>query len=155
MWVAKTHKISIGDKLTGYHGDKGVVTKIVPEEDMPHTADGEPVDVILGPSSMVRRMNLGQLIETHIGELAKKLGVKVEIQPFSEYSIEPLMELAKKKGVEYEEKVDLFDGRTGEKFNQKVTVGMKYFFKLDHLADHKVHARSTGPYTLLLNSLWR
>ncbi len=149
VWVAKTHKISIGDKLTGYHGDKGVVTKIVPEEDMPHTSDGKPVDVILGPSSMVRRMNLGQLIETHIGELAKKLGIKVEIQPFSEYSLKPLMDLAKKNGIDYEEKVDLYDGRTGEKYNQKVTVGMKYFFKLDHLADHKVHARSTGPYTLV------
>lgn len=149
VWVAKTHKISIGDKLTGFHGDKGVVTKIVKEADMPYTADGNPVDIILGPSSMVRRMNLGQLIETHVGSLAQRLGVKVEVQPFSEYSIDSLMELAKESGVEYEEKVDLFDGRTGLKYNQKVTVGMKYCFKLDHLADHKVHARSTGPYTLV------
>ncbi len=149
VWVAKTHKISIGDKLTGYHGDKGVVTKIISEEDMPHTTDGKPVDIILGPSSVVRRMNLGQLIETHIGALAQKLGVKVSVQPFSEYSIDPLLDIAKKKGIEYEEKVDLIDGRSGDKFKQKVTVGMKYFFKLDHLADHKVHARSTGPYTLV------
>lgn len=149
VWVAKTHKISIGDKLTGFHGDKGVVTKIVREEDMPYTADGDPVDIILGPSSMVRRMNLGQLIETHIGALAKKLGVKVEVQPFSEYSADELMRIAKEQGVEYEEKVDLFDGRTGNKYTQKVTVGLKYYFKLDHLADHKVHARSTGPYTLV------
>jgi DNA-directed RNA polymerase subunit beta len=149
VWVAKTHKISIGDKLTGYHGDKGVITKIVPEEDMPYTADGKPVDIILGPTGMIRRMNLGQLIETHIGNLAQKLGVKVEVQPFSEYSLDPLLNLAKEKGVAYEEKVDLYDGRNGDKYKQKVTVGMKYFFKLDHLADHKIHARSTGPYTLV------
>jgi len=149
VWVAKTHKIQIGDKLTGYHGDKGVVTKIVPVEDMPYTEDGEPVDIILGPASMVRRMNLGLLIEAHIGELAKKLGVKVEVQPFSEYDFKPLLDLAEEKNVKYKEKVKLYDGRTGDKYNQEVTVGTKYFFKLDHLSDHKVHARSTGPYTLV------
>ena len=149
VWVAKTHRIGIGDKLTGFHGDKGVITKVVAEEDMPHTADGEPVDIILGPSSMIRRMNIGQLMEVHVGELARKTGVKVQVQPFSEFSLDPLLALAKEKGVAYEEKVDLFDGRTGDKFKQKVTVGMKYMFKLDHLADHKVHARSTGPYTLV------
>lgn len=149
VWVAKTHKISIGDKLTGFHGDKGVVTKIVPDCDMPHTTDGKTVDIILGPSSMIRRMNLGQLIETHLGNLAHKLGRKVEAQPFSEYELNKLIDYAKEQGVDYEEKVDLFDGRTGDKYTQKVTVGMKYYFKLDHLADHKVHARSTGPYTLV------
>lgn len=149
VWVAKTHKISIGDKLTGFHGDKGVVTKIVPDADMPYTADGKTVDIILGPSSMIRRMNLGQLIETHLGNLAHKLGTKVEAQPFSEYDLNKLIEIAKKEGIEYEEKVDLYDGRSGDKYTQKVTVGMKYYFKLDHLADHKVHARSTGPYTLV------
>jgi len=149
VWVARTHKISVGDKLTGYHGEKGIITKIVPEEDMPHTADGKPVDIILGPTSMIRRMNVGQLIETNMGGLAEKLGVKVEVQPFAEYSPDNLIELAKKKGIKYEEKVDLYDGRTGNKFDQKVTVGTKYVFKLDHLADHKVHARSTGPYTLV------
>lgn len=149
VWVAKTHKISVGDKLTGFHGDKGVITKIVPEEDMPHTADGRAIDVILGPTGMIRRMNIGQLMEVHIGQLAKKLGVKVEVQPFSEFSMDPLIELGKKNGHEYIEKVDLIDGRTGEKYKQQVTVGMKYLFKLDHLADHKVHARSTGPYTLV------
>ncbi len=149
VWVAKTHRISIGDKLTGFHGDKGVITKIVAEEDMPHTADGKPVDIILGPSSMIRRMNIGQLMEVHVGELARKLGVKVQVQPFSEFSLDPLLDMAKKQGFDYEEKVDLYDGRTGERYKQKVTVGMKYMFKLDHLADHKVHARSTGPYTLV------
>lgn len=149
VWVAKTHKISIGDKLTDFHGGKGVVTKIVPVEDMPFTADGDPVDILIGPASMVRRMNLGQLIETHIGALARKLGVKVEVQPFAEYSLDTLIDIAKDAGIAYEEKVDLYDGRTGDKYSQKVTVGVKYYFKLDHLADHKVHARSTGPYTLV------
>ncbi len=149
VWVARTHKISVGDKLTGYHGEKGLIAKIVPEEDMPYTADGRPVDLVLGPASMIRRMNLGQLIETHIGALADQLGIKVEAQPFSSYSLDPLLEEAKKAGLKYEEKVDLYDGRTGEKFDQKVVVGQKYVLKLDHLADHKVHARSTGPYTLV------
>lgn len=149
VWVAKTHKISVGDKLTGFHGDKGVITKILPQEDMPFTADGTPVDIIVGPGSMVRRMNVGQLMEAHIGSLAKKLGIKVEVPPFSDYDVTPLMEMAKKQGLEYEEKVQLFDGRTGQPFDQKVTVGPRYFFKLEHLADHKVHARSTGPYTMV------
>jgi DNA-directed RNA polymerase subunit beta len=149
VWVAKTHKISVGDKLTGFHGDKGVITKILPEEDMPHTEDGKPVDVIIGPTSMVRRMNLGMLIEAHVSQLASQLGVRVEVQPFSEYSLDPLLKMAEEKGVKYEQKVNLYDGRTGRKFNQKTTIGYKYFFKLDHLSDHKVHARSTGPYTLV------
>ncbi|MCA9386781.1 DNA-directed RNA polymerase subunit beta [Candidatus Dojkabacteria bacterium] len=149
VWVARTHKITVGDKLTGYHGEKGLIAKIVPEEDMPYTSDGQPVDIILGPASMIRRMNLGQLIETHIGALAHKLGVKVEVQPFAGYKLDKLIDEAKKAGIDYEEKVDLFDGRTGEKFDQKVVVGHKYVLKLDHLADHKVHARSTGPYTLV------
>lgn len=147
--VARTHKISLGDKLTGYHGEKGIISKIVAEEDMPYSADGKPVDIILGPASMIRRMNVGQLIETHIGGIADKLGVKVEVQPFSEYSIDPLMEMLSEKGMDFSEKIALYDGKTGEKFNQDVTVGVKYVLKLDHLADHKVHARSTGPYTLV------
>lgn len=149
VWVAKTHKIGVGDKLTGYHGEKGVIARVVPEADMPYTADGETVDMILGPASMIRRMNLGQLIETHIGQLASQLGIKVEVQPFGEYSLDPILEEAKKAGIEYIEKRELFDGRTGRKFDQKITVGTKYVLKLDHLADNKVHARSTGPYTLV------
>jgi DNA-directed RNA polymerase subunit beta len=149
VWVAKTHKISVGDKLTGFHGDKGVVAKIVPEHDMPYSADGKPVDIIVGPQSMVRRMNVGQLMEAHVGALAEKLGIRVEVPPFCEFSLDPLLDQAKKAGVEYEEKIDLYDGRTGLPFDQKITVGPRYFFKLEHLADHKVHARSTGPYTMV------
>ncbi|MCA9379297.1 DNA-directed RNA polymerase subunit beta, partial [Candidatus Dojkabacteria bacterium] len=149
VWVAKTHKISVGDKLTGFHGDKGVITKVLPVEDMPFTDDGKPVDIVIGPSSMVRRMNVGQLMETHVGNLADKLGVRVEVPPFSEYDIQPLLDMAKKAGIDYEEKVNLYDGRDGRAFDQKVVVGPRYFFKLEHLADHKVHARSTGPYTMV------
>ncbi len=148
-WVAKTHKITVGDKLTGFHGEKGIISKIVADADMPHTPDGKPVDIIMGPTSMIRRMNLGQLIEAHVGQFAEKLGERVEIQPFSEYNLDNLMEIAKKKGIKYEEKSDLYDGRTGDKFEHKVTIGYKYFLKLDHLAEHKIHARSTGPYTLV------
>jgi DNA-directed RNA polymerase subunit beta len=149
VYVAKTHKITVGDKLTGYHGDKGVIAKILPVEDMPYTEDGQPVDIILGPQSMVRRMNVGQLLEAHVGELAKKLGVKVEVPPFTEFSLDPIMKMAKEAGVEYQEKVKLYDGRSGESFDQDVVVGNRYIFKLEHMADHKVHARSTGPYTMV------
>ncbi|BCX13605.1 MAG: hypothetical protein KatS3mg085_137 [Candidatus Dojkabacteria bacterium] len=149
VWVAKTHKIQVGDKLSGYHGDKGLIAKIVPQADMPHKADGTPIDIIVGPTSMVRRMNLGQLVETYAGSICKKLGIKAKVEPFSEYSLDPLIELAKKAGIEHSQKIDLYDGRTGQKFENKVTVGYKYFLKLEHLAEHKVHARSTGPYTLV------
>src|SRR5690606_15599494 len=109
VWVARTHKISVGDKLTGYHGEKGLISKIVAEEDMPHTEDGKTIDIILGPSSMIRRMNVGQLIETHIGQLAHNLGVRVEAQPFAEFTMDPLLDLAKKQGIKHEEKVALID----------------------------------------------
>lgn len=149
VWVASTHKITVGDKLTGFHGGKGVIGKILPQEDMPFTEDGRPVDIILGPQSMVRRMNMGQLMEAHVGELASKLGVKVEVPPFSQFTLDPLLDLAKKEGVEYQEKMKLFDGRTGQPFDQDVVVGTRYFIKLEHMADFKVHARSTGPYTMV------
>lgn len=149
VWVARTHKISVGDKLTGLHGEKGVVTKIVPEQDMPYLTDGSRIDIIMNPTGMIKRMNTGQLSEAHVGELATKAGVNVEIQPFSQFSFDPLFEEAKKHGYEYKEKFEVFDGRTGKKFQQNVAVGVKYFIKLDHLSDKKVHARSTGPYTLV------
>jgi DNA-directed RNA polymerase subunit beta len=149
VWVARTHKISVGDKLTGYHGDKGVISKVLPVEDMPYTADGQPIDIILNPQSMLRRMNVGQMLETHVGELAKKLGISVKVPPFMEFDLAPLLNQAVEAGVEYQEKVQLFDGRTGQPFDQDVVVGQRYIFKLEHMADHKVHARSTGPYTMV------
>lgn len=149
VWVATTHNISVGDKLTGFHGDKGIVTKILPEEDMPYMEDGTPVDIVFGPASMVRRMNLGQLKESHIGKIAKELGVKVAVPPFTEIDESEIFEMAKKAGVDTNEKVKLYDGRTGRPFDRMVTVGNRYIFKLDHLVDHKIHARSTGPYALV------
>lgn len=149
VWVAKTHNISVGDKLTGFHGDKGIVTKILPVEDMPFTADGQAVDIIFGPSSMVRRMNLGQLKEAQLGRIAKDLGVKLMAPPFTDLDEQIVFDMAKEAGVDTSEKVTLYDGRTGRPFDRPVTVGIRYIFKLDHLVDHKIHARSTGPYALV------
>jgi len=149
VWVARTQKISVGDKLTGRHGDKGVISKILPEEEMPYMEDGTPVDIILSSFSMVKRMNLGQLRELEVGGLAKKLGVNVAIPPFAELDIDKLKKMAKAKGIEYLEKQTLYDGRTGEPFKQKILVGPRYFLKLNHLSSDKIHARSTGSYTLV------
>lgn len=148
VWVAKTHKISIGDKLAGRYGDKGVIAKVLPEEDMPHTADGTPVDMIISPI-FVKRQNIGQLKEIHMAALAKALGINIAVPVFSPYNEELIEEMAKKEGIEFTSKVDLYDGRTGEKFDKKVSVGPRYYIKLNHLADDKVHARSTGPYTMV------
>lgn len=149
VYVARTHKIGVGDKLTGRFGDKGVVTKILPVEDMPFMADGTQVDIILSPLSIVKRMNLGQLRETHLGKFAKDLGTKVAIPAFAPIDETPIYEMAEKNGVELLHKVDLYDGLTGEKFDNKVVVGVRYFLKLNHLADDKIHARSVGPYTIV------
>jgi len=147
-WVARTHKTSIGDKLTGRHGDKGCISKILPVEDMPHLADGTPIDIILSPL-FIKRMNLGQLMETYTGKIAHQLGIKVDLPVFSEIDESELFRLAKKKGVDTDHKVELYDGKTGEKYDDKIVVGIRYMLKLKHLADEKVHARSTGPYTVV------
>lgn len=149
VWVATTHNISVGDKLTGFHGDKGIVTKVLPVEDMPYMEDGTPVDIVFGPASMVRRMNLGQLKEAHLGRIANKLGIKLAAPPFAPIDEEKVLELARKENVDISEKVTLYDGRSGKAFDRPVTVGMRYILKLDHLVDHKIHARSTGPYALV------
>lgn len=149
VWVARTHKISIGDKLTGRHGDKGCISKVLPLEDMPYLEDGTPVDIVLSSPLFIKRMNLGQLKETHIGRIAQELGISVEAPVFSEINEDKLYSMAKKKGVKTDKKVPLFDGRTGEKMPRKVVVGPRYILKLKHLADEKVHARSTGPYTMV------
>jgi DNA-directed RNA polymerase subunit beta len=149
VWVARTGKVSIGDKLTGLHGDKGVISAILPEEEMPYLENGTPVDIILGPSSMVKRMNLGQLKEAQIGQKAKMAGIKVEVPPFATFDESILDEILEKKGLVYEEKVPLFDGRSGEPFPTPVLVGMRHIIKLNHLSAEKIHARSTGPYTMV------
>ncbi|KXK27025.1 MAG: DNA-directed RNA polymerase subunit beta [candidate division WS6 bacterium OLB20] len=148
VWVARTSKISVGDKLTGIHGDKGVISKILPEEEMPYMEDGTPIDIILSPM-FVKRMNLGQIREMETAAFAKKLGIKVTVPPFAKLDMEKLTKLAKEQGVDYEPKVTLYDGRTGMPFDQKVLVGPRYYLKLNHLASDKLHARSTGSYTMV------
>jgi DNA-directed RNA polymerase subunit beta len=146
VWIADTKKISYGDKISGRHGDKNIIASIRPVEDMPFTEDGEPVDIILTPT-FLKRMNLGQAAEVHFGEYAKLLGENFAFPTFEGVNEEWIEEELKKNGFSMDQKVDLYDGRTGEKFSNKITVGMKYTLKLHHIADEKVHARSTGPYT--------
>lgn len=146
VWVAKTKKLDYGDKISGRHGDKNTVATIRPVEDMPFTEDGEPVDMVLTPT-FLKRMNLGQAVEVHYGKYALDLGEKFAFPAFEGVNIKWLENEMKKKGISMDQKVDLYDGRTGKKFPRKVTVGMKYVLKLHHIADEKVHARATGPYT--------
>lgn len=148
VWVARTHKIGVGDKLTGRHGDKGVITKVLPVEDMPYLEDGTPVDIVLSPL-FIKRMNLGQLMETYTGKIAQQLDLKVEIPSFAPIDEDILLSLARKNNVDLDQKSTLYDGRTGKAFSDKVLVGPRYILKLNHLADSKVHSRSTGPYTMV------
>ncbi len=146
IWVADTKKLGYGDKISGRHGDKNTVAAIRPIEDMPFTPDGEPVDIVLTPT-FLKRMNMGQAEEVHFGLYAKLLKEKFAFPLFEDVNMEWLEREMKKQGYKIEQKTDLYDGRTGKKFPRKVTVGMKYILKLHHIADEKVHARSTGPYT--------
>ncbi|MGI5897889.1 MAG: DNA-directed RNA polymerase subunit beta [Candidatus Dojkabacteria bacterium] len=146
VWVANTKKIGFGDKISGRHGDKNTIAAIRPIEDMPFTEDGVPVDIVLTPT-FLKRMNMGQAEEVHFGRFADILKEKFAFPIFEGENLEWLGEELKKKGSSLEQRVDLYDGRTGKKFPNKVTVGMKYVLKLHHIADEKVHARSTGPYT--------
>ncbi|MHB8336299.1 MAG: DNA-directed RNA polymerase subunit beta [Ignavibacteriaceae bacterium] len=149
VYVAKKRKLSVGDKMAGRHGNKGVVAKIVPAEDLPFLPDGTQVDIILNPLGVPSRMNLGQLYETALGWAGKKLGVKFATPIFDGAKIEDVDEWLVKAGLERGSKTDLYDGRTGEKFHQKVTCGYIYMLKLSHLVDDKIHARSIGPYSLI------
>lgn len=146
VWVADTKKLGYGDKISGRHGDKNTIAAIRPVEDMPFTEDGEPVDIVLTPT-FLKRMNMGQAEEVHFGMYAKLLNEKFAFPLFEGVNTEWLEKEMKKQGFKIEQKVDLYDGRTGKKFPRKVTVGIKYTLKLHHIADEKVHARSTGPYT--------
>ena len=147
--VAKNRKIMVGDKLSGRHGSKGVISKIVPAEDMPHFPDGTPVDIIISPSSVVSRMNVGQLLEAHLGAAGERLGKKYAIPPFEKFDEELLIEELRKAGLSTSGKVRLIDGLTGEYFDQEVAVGNAHILKLKHLVEDKIHARSTGPYSLI------
>lgn len=149
VYVAKKRKIQVGDKMAGRHGNKGVVAKVVPVEDMPHLADGTPVDIILNPLGVPSRMNLGQLYETALGWVGKKLGVKFATPVFDGAKVEDVEAWLEKAGIPKGCKTILTDGRTGETFHQPVTCGYIYMMKLSHLVDDKIHARSTGPYSLI------
>ncbi|MCL2110261.1 DNA-directed RNA polymerase subunit beta [Microgenomates group bacterium] len=147
--VAETRKITVGDKLAGRHGNKGVISKIMPEADMPHLEDGTAIDIIISPLSVLARMNLGQLLEAHLGIAAKKLGYKVAIPAFEEFDEEKIWGELEKAGLPSDGKMRLIDGRTGERFEQDTVVGIEYILKLSHMVEDKVHARSTGPYSLV------
>ena len=170
VYVGCKHKIQVGDKMAGRHGNKGIVAKIVPVEDMPFLEDGRPVDIILNPLGVPSRMNVGQVLETHLGWAAKMLGIKVATPVFDGIQEEQIIDLmkqanakvSKEDGVErhwgfrrtdngyvYDGKADLYDGRTGDPFDQRVLVGYVYMLKLDHLVAHKIHARAVGPYSLV------
>ena len=148
-YIAQKRKISVGDKMSGRHGNKGVVSRILPEEDMPFLPDGTPVDVVLNPLGVPSRMNLGQVLEVHLGAAARELGWKIATPVFDGATEEEITELLEKAGRTPDGKTVLYDGRTGEKFDKPVTVGIMYMLKLHHLVDDKIHARSTGPYSLV------
>ncbi|NIA18288.1 MAG: DNA-directed RNA polymerase subunit beta, partial [Actinobacteria bacterium] len=147
--VANLRKVQVGDKLAGRHGNKGVVSIIVPMEDMPHMEDGTPIDVVLSPLGVVSRMNLGQLLETHLGLAAQKLGYKVVTPPLNGIEEKYVREELKKAGMPESGKVSLYDGKTGDKYDNDVTVGYKYILKLNHMVEDKIHQRSIGPYSLI------
>jgi DNA-directed RNA polymerase subunit beta len=149
VYIGQRRRISIGDKVSGRHGNKGVVAAVIPEEDMPFMEDGTPVDVVLNPLGVPSRMNVGQILETHLGWAAEKLNVKVGSPIFEGVSIEKIKELLKEAGLPEDGKVTLYDGRTGESFEQKITVGYMYLMKLYHMIEDKHHARATGPYSLI------
>ena len=149
VYVATKRVLSVGDKMAGRHGNKGVIARCLPEEDMPFLDDGTPIDIILNPLGVPSRMNLGQLFETHLGWAAQRLGYRAVTPVFDGATEEQIRKQLKEAGLPEDGKVTLFDGRTGEPYEQKVTVGQIYMLKLDHLVDDKVHARATGPYSLI------
>ena len=149
IFVAQLRKISVGDKLAGRHGNKGVVARILPVEDMPFMEDGTPVDVVLNPLGVPSRMNIGQLFETHLGMAARALGYKVATPPFNGVTDEVISSELEKAGYARDGKSQLFDGRTGEPFEERTTVGVMHIIKLHHMVSDKIHARSTGPYTMV------
>lgn len=149
IFVAQLRKISVGDKLAGRHGNKGVIARILPVEDMPYLEDGTPVDIILNPLGVPSRMNLGQLFETHLGLAATALGYKVATPPFNGVPMDTIKAELKKAGYAEDGKSQLYDGRSGESFEERTTVGVMHMIKLHHMVSDKIHARSTGPYTMV------
>ena len=149
VYIAQKRKISVGDKMAGRHGNKGVVSRILPREDMPYLPDGTPLDIVLNPLGVPSRMNIGQVLEVHLGYAAQALGWKGATPIFNGANEETIRATLRQAGLREDGKSELYDGRTGEKFDNDVTVGWVYFLKLHHLVDDKIHARSTGPYSLV------
>jgi DNA-directed RNA polymerase subunit beta len=149
VYIATKRVISVGDKMAGRHGNKGVIAKILPEEDMPFLEDGTPLQILLNPLGVPSRMNVGQILETHLGWAGAKLGFQAVTPVFDGASEEDINDCLQQAGLPRHGKSKLFDGRTGEPLEQEVTVGYIYMLKLHHLVDDKVHARSTGPYSLI------
>jgi len=149
VYVAKKRKIEVGDKMAGRHGNKGVISIIAPIEDMPFMEDGTPVDIVLNPLGVPSRMNIGQIMETHLGWAVKTLGFEVETPIFDGASIDDIRSELSKAGLPEDGKTILYDGKSGEPFKERVTVGIIYMMKLNHLVADKMHARSTGPYSLI------
>ena len=149
VYIIQKRKIQVGDKMSGRHGNKGVISLILPEEDMPYLPDGTPVDIMLNPQGVPSRMNLGQILELHMGMAAKKLGVHVATPVFDGAKISDIKDMMKEAGMDEDGKTVLYDGRTGEAFDNRISVGVMYMIKLHHMVDDKLHARSTGPYSLV------
>ena len=149
IYIGQKRKITVGDKMAGRHGNKGVISRILPAEDMPYLPDGTPIDIVLNPQGVPSRMNLGQVLEVHLGEVARTLGVKFATPIFDGASGVDIKELFKISGIREDGKTYIYDGRTGERFDNPVTVGIMYVLKLHHLVDDKIHARSTGSYSLV------
>jgi DNA-directed RNA polymerase subunit beta len=149
VYVAQTRKIEVGDKMAGRHGNKGIVSRIVPVADMPFLADGTPVDIILNPLGVLSRMNIGQVLETHLGGAARKLGIKVATPILNGLTTDQISALMVEAGIPADGKVQLYNGKTGDKFKERTMVGVKYMLKLHHLVEDKIHARSVGPYSMV------
>ena len=149
VYIAQKRKISEGDKMSGRHGNKGVISRILPECDMPYLADGTPVDIMLNPLGVPSRMNIGQILEIHLGLACRKLGIKIATPVFDGISDKEIFDLMDKAGIDPDGKTVLYDGRTGERFDERISVGVMYMIKLVHMVDDKIHARATGPYSLV------
>jgi DNA-directed RNA polymerase subunit beta len=149
VYIASKYTLDVGDKMAGRHGNKGVIAKILPTEDMPFLPDGTPLQMVLNPLGVPSRMNVGQVMETHLGWAASILGLKFTTPVFDSIAEGELWEMMEKAGLPRDGKTDLYDGRTGEKFDQKVVVGRMYMLKLSHLVADKIHARAVGPYSLV------
>ena len=149
VYIIQKRKIQVGDKMSGRHGNKGVISLILPEEDMPYMPDGTPVDIVLNPQGVPSRMNIGQILELHLGMAGKNLGVKYATPVFDGASQDEIYEQMEEAGLARDGKTVLYDGRTGDAFENRVSVGVMYMVKLHHMVDDKIHARSTGPYSMV------